>query len=378
MGFVGNIKQTAALNLKNIIGWKTKRKIIIFSVDDYGNVRLDSKQARDKMFANGIKATSRFDLYDTLETSEDLEVLYETLTSVKDKNGRHPVFTAFAMSANIDFEAMRGNGYASYSYEALPVTFSKLKGYERTWELWQEGMKKGILQPQFHGREHLNIKVLMEALKRKDKDALTCFDNRSYTGINDTGYSTIAFPAAFDFYEFEENETLKEIIRDGLQLFEKNFGFKATDFTPSASTSYSHVLEPVLHEGGIKSIHMSRIKKEHLGKGKFGPSHFFYTGKKNASGQYYLVRNCVFEPTEKRGLDWVEFCMQQIEASFRWNLPANISSHRVNFCGLVDEHNRKEGIAALQLLLKKITQRWPDAEFMSSAALGELVASDKS
>ena len=106
-----------------------------------------------------------------------------------------------------------------------------------------------------------------------------------------------------------------------------------------------------------------------------GSKTFNYTGKKNQLGQTYLVRNCVFEPTENRGLDWVAFCMQQIAAAFRWNLPANISSHRVNFCGHIDPQNRQKGLKELKLLLAAIVQRWPDVEFMTSNELGKLITS---
>jgi hypothetical protein len=230
-----------------------------------------------------------------------------------------------------------------------------------------------LLVPQFHGREHLNLKVLMEGLQRRDKDILNCFENRSYTAIGNTGYNTIDFSAALDFYKFEENEKLKVIVNDGLNLFEKVFGFKASNFTPCGSNGYSCVLDPVLAAGGIKYIDTSRFKREHLGKGKMGSKTFNYTGKKNLLGQTYLVRNCVFEPTEDRGLDWVAFCMQQIEAAFRWNLPANISSHRVNFCGHIDPKNREAGLKALKALLNAIVKRWPDVEFMSSDELGDLI-----
>ena len=252
MNILGSIKQTAALNIKNIIGWKTNRKIVVFSVDDYGNVRLDSKQARDNMFAKGLKPTSRFDIYDTLETTGDLAALYDTLTSVKDKNDNPAVFTAFAMSANIDFEKMKEADYTTYYYEPLPVTFKKLRGYENTWQLWQEGIQKKLMAPQFHGREHLNIKALMEALKRKDTDALNCFENRSYAAIADTGYATISFTAALDFFEFNENETLKEIVADGLNLFEKVYGLKAENFTPCGSNGYSDTIDRLI--GCIKAI----------------------------------------------------------------------------------------------------------------------------
>ena len=126
MSVLSNIKQTLADNVKNITGWKTKRKIVVFSVDDYGNVQLDSKQARDIMFAKGLKTITRFDQFDTLETTEDLTALYETLDSVKDKNGNAAVFTAFAICANIDFERMRETEFTEYYYETLPTTFSKL------------------------------------------------------------------------------------------------------------------------------------------------------------------------------------------------------------------------------------------------------------
>ena len=109
-------------NLKNIWGWKTSRKIVVISVDDYGNVRLDSPKARENMNKSGLKIYSRFDAFDTLETKEDLSILYETLTSVKDKHGRPAVFTPFAMPCNINFEKMAETNYGKYEYELLPET----------------------------------------------------------------------------------------------------------------------------------------------------------------------------------------------------------------------------------------------------------------
>ena len=84
--------------LKNIIGWTTKRKIIVISVDDYGNVRLESKKARNYLINHGyINSSSHFDKYDALENRIDMEFLLETLSSVKDKNNNWAVFTPFAL-----------------------------------------------------------------------------------------------------------------------------------------------------------------------------------------------------------------------------------------------------------------------------------------
>jgi hypothetical protein len=65
--------------------------------------------------------------------------------------------------------------------------------------------------------------------------------------------------------------------------------------------------------------------------------------------------------------------MQQIEAAFRWNRPAIISSHRVNFCGHIDPANRAKGLGDLRVLLKKIVEKWPDVEFMSAGELSDLI-----
>ena len=103
---MNKFKSEIILNLKNLVGWRTRRKIVVFSVDDYGNVRLDSLKAREKMKKAGLKLIGRFDLYDSLENKQDLELLYEVLGSVKDKNGNHAVFTPFSLPCNIDFERM--------------------------------------------------------------------------------------------------------------------------------------------------------------------------------------------------------------------------------------------------------------------------------
>lgn len=374
---LGDLKRAFARNTKNLIGWRTKRKIIVISVDDYGNVRLDSKKARDTMDKEGLKVYSRFDALDTLETKQDLEALYSVLTSVKDKHGRHAVFTPFAMPCNIDYEKMADEGYEQYRYEQLPKTYEKLeelhpKAYRGAWPLWKEGIEKGIMVPLFHGREHLNLKLFEEKLQKRNKDVMISLKNRSYTSISSDEYSTVSAMAAFDFWELEENVTFSEIIRDGLNAFEEVYGYRSDHFNPPGGREHP-VIHGTLYECGVKYIDTPFIKTEHQGKGKFKKV-FNYTGKKNSEGQTYLVRNVVFEPTEDRGISWVDFTMMQIEAAFRWNRPAIISSHRVNFCGHIDPNNREKGLSALRDLLKRITERWPEVEFMAANELGDLVA----
>ncbi|MBS1495159.1 MAG: hypothetical protein JST55_16755 [Bacteroidetes bacterium] len=375
MSFIGDLKQNMFSNLKNIVGWKTKRKIVVFSVDDYGNVRVDSKAARENMDKAGLKVLSIFDAYDTLETSEDLEILYNTLSSVKDKHGNPAIFTPFAVPCNINYEKMAENNFESYYYELLPETFSKLKNYANAWNLWKEGIADGLMEPQFHGREHMNLKVFEDKLKKKDHEVLTALKNRSYTSISGSGYATISYTAAFEFWDFKENERFDGIIKDGLNNFEKVFGYPSTHFNAPGGAEHP-VIHKSLSEKGVKYLDAAFIKREHRDREKFKRV-FNYTGKRNDLNQMFMVRNVVFEPSYQTGIDWVNFTMKQIESAFRWNKPAVISSHRVNFCGYISEDNRKLGINRLGELLKKITQRWPDVEFMSANKLGDLIYQDR-
>lgn len=364
-----------------MVGWKTDRKIVVFSVDDYGNVRLDSKQAREELESAGLSIKNRFDTFDALETTDDLDALYQVLTSVKDKNGHHAVFTPFALPCNINFEGIAETGYQQYIPELLPFTFQKQanrypKDYRGAWELWKEGIQQGIFIPQFHGREHVNLKFFNDGLINKDYELLAALKNRSYTGFSSGNYKTISPMAAFDFWDFEENGNFDKVIKEGLNAFEEVFGFRALNFNPPAGREHP-VIHNMLKKSGIQFIDTPILKKEHQGNGKYKRV-FNYTGKTNNLGQIYLVRNVVFEPTDKRGVDWTSYTLAQIDAAFRWNKPAIVSSHRVNFCGHIDPENRKEGLNVLQQLLDNIVEIWPDVEFMAADELGNLIKSELS
>ncbi|MCZ4319919.1 hypothetical protein O4H26_13070 [Aequorivita viscosa] len=369
------MKQLLLNNLKNIYGWKTKRKIVVISVDDYGNVRLDSKKARDKMDKSGLKIHSRFDVYDTLETREDLEGLYEVLTSVTDKNEKHAILTPFALPCNINFEAMASTDYQNYIYELLPETYKKLSSkdplaYDGTWNLWNEGIKKGLMKPQFHGREHFNLKIFNEKLKNRDRDLLIALKNRSNIGLPYTTFKNLKYTAAFGFSEISELASLKEIAIDGVARFREIFSYGPSHFMAPTASVHDIVIS-ALKPYGIIGYDSGIIHKEHQGDEKYLRS-FNFTGKKNQSNQLVVVRNVIFEPSSESS-DHINKAINQISAAFYWNKPAIISSHRVNYCGHLDEKNRKIGLGQLRILLKEIVNRWPDVEFMGVDELDALI-----
>lgn len=369
------MKQQILNHLKNIPGWRTNRKLVAIAVDDYGNVRLHSKKAREQMDKAGLKVHSRFDAYDTLETREDLEALYEVLESVKDKNGKPAVFTPYALCCNPDFEEMEKQGNKEYIPEELPTTYERLESllprdYQSTWSLWKQGIDRGIIQPEYHGREHLNLKAFNKKLEAKDQELLTALSTRSVTSLSGSGLDYIGWTAAFSFQGKGDYEKLKGILADGVQRFERVYGYKASCFTPPAQ-QFPPELEPYTAQLGIKAIDRPFFSRAHLGEGKYQRK--IRAMRRLSDGTVHLVRNVVFEPTDSH-IDHVAKAMDQISAAFFWRKPVIISSHRVNFCGLIDERNRKKGLTELKRLLDNITQKWPEVEFVGMRTVASMIA----
>lgn len=373
-----NLKQGLANHIKNIPGWRTKRKLVIISVDDYGNIRLESKKAMENLQKAQIPFTSHFDRLDTLETREDLEALFEVLSSVKDKNGNSAIFTPYSLSCNIDYDAMAQNDCAEYIYELLPKTYEKLtakdtNAYAGTWELWVEGIAKGLMRPQFHGREHFNLHIFNDLLKRKDKGLLAVLKQNSHVSLPAHDNYKNGWTAAYSFDTIAETEYFLDNVADGLKAFNQVYGYESNTFTPPAQEFPLH-LEGQLKELGIKYIDRPRSLKRHLGNGKYQIEKHKLGG---GTEIIELVRNVVFEPITDGITDWVSFSFKQVETAFRLNKPANISSHRVNFCGHIDPKNREAGLRALKLLLQKIVTHWPEVEFISADQLGEMISQNK-
>ena len=368
------IKRTIADNLKNLRGWRTPRKLVAFAVDDYANVRVDSRDALERLSGAGLDLSSPFDHLDTVETRQDLDALFEVLDSVRDSQSRPAIFTAYAMSANPDFGRILENG-EKYYYETVSETFSRLSSeqaaaYDGAWALWQEGMAKGLIKPQFHGREHLNIDLFEHKLTEKSPDMMANLNNKSLAGITgDRAMPDVGFTHAFGLNERSQLDRHREILRDGLRLFEKVWGFRSSTFTPPAQKLHPSLFK-FAEEGGVVSIDKPLRCVRAMGDGT-QRREINRSGCQRGQDHVTVVRNVVFEPGKNMGFEPLERAMQQINAAFRWRKPAIISSHRVNYCGHIDESNRKRGLDALGVLLQRITERWPEVEFISVDQLVE-------
>lgn len=371
------MKQFITNHLKNISGWRTPRKLLAFAVDDYGNIRLKSKKARENLLAREVKLRGRFDHLDALDTRSDYEMLFDILSSVKDKVGNPAIFTPYALSCNTDYEASVSLG--NYVPENLDITYTRLSAedpinYEGAFKMLKIGITERLIHPQFHGREHLNVHLFDALLKDKDRSLLVNLELNSMAGINSHPlYPNVGFNQSFAFWKMEEVELHRNIIADGLNRFKEVYGYLPSTFTPPAQQLHAS-LYPFIIELGLTSVDKVRATNRHLGEGKYLPERNVM-GIQKGENYVTIVRNCVFEPSDS-DKDWVNFTFQQIKAAFFWNKPAIVSSHRVNFAGHIDPENRKKGLSALSELLKKVVKTWPDVEFVSLHNLASLIKND--
>lgn len=365
-------------DVSNIPGWRTSRKIVVIESDDWGSTRMPSIDAYRRLEKAGLDLTSGdsyiYNRFDTLATSDDLSCLFEVLMSAKGGDGKPAVFTAVSLVANPDFEKIRDRDFQNYFYEPFTETLAKTPGCEKSFELWGEGRRMGVFNPQFHGREHLNVAGWLTALQSGNREVREAFDYGMWGFVPSGGLSLpISLQAAFDLVSPDEIAYQETVISDGLKLFERLHGFRASFFVPPNGPFCSE-LEKVAAEHGIRYMATAKIHRE-PGNSGVRKTKLRWLGKRNTHGQRYMTRNCFFEPSSS-GRDWVDTCLHEIAAAFRWRKPAIISSHRVNYIGALEESNRENGLSKLKELLDSIINRWPDTEFVSSDQLGQMIDGD--
>lgn len=371
------LKRALFDNLKNLRGWRSNRKLLVLSVDDYACVRLKSPEALTALQRAGVKPVNRFDRFDAFETTTDLEALFGVLGRHVDSKGRHPVISAYAVAANPDFDKTLDE--RRYVPEPVSTTIQRLENddpehYEGLAEKWEEGMGRGFLNPQFHGREHFNVDALNALLATGNPDLLVNLQHRSMSGVRVPSELAaasvyVAFPAG------KENRLTEQagIIAEGFELFSQVFGQSPTCFAPP-----SLQLDPSLYSA-CSQLGLGGIDLPFLQDRDQSPAwpKVNVLGQQRDDEHVTIVRNVVFEPGHDAARDWVGEAIKQIAVAFRWGKPANISSHRVNFAGRIDEQNRAGGVNALDDLLARVLRRWPDVEFIGSDALVDVVMADR-
>jgi hypothetical protein len=272
---------------------------------------------------------------------------------------------------NPDFDKIRLSDFSQYFYEPVTETLKRYPGRERVEAIWKEGYSSGLFFPQFHGREHVNTIRWMKALRKQSPAIQFTFENHTtFSGEGDYNFMEV-----LDYDTPSDIPVMKESLAEGLDLFEKIFGYRSRTFIPPCYTWNSDV-EETLFQNGV--IYIQGLLVQSIPTGSFGhyDKKYHFLGSRNRLGQYYLVRNCFFEPSLSKSSESVNECLNRIDIAFRWNKPAVIGTHRINYVGSLDRHNREKNLKLLDDLLTALLKKWPDAEFLTSDKLGDLIAGD--
>lgn len=371
------MKLEAVAWIKHRSGPKVQQRFVAMCFDDYGNIRVNSKAARDLLEVRGYRAINIFDEFDCLETSDDLTALMETLSSVTDQRGENAKLTALACPCNISFPKMQRSDFEFYAYELLPETYERLgQQYSGNMSLWKEGIENRLIRPEFHGREHLNLRVVMDKFRSQSPDILACVEANSLARLTPLPNNRTPWTAAFGSHTPTEVNEHREIIKDGVKCFASVFGRQPRVFNAPGSSECPS-LHADLKQLGFAVIESPFFQWQRRVLGWKTPRINLMRAE-TAKLPAYIVRNCVFEPNSNPSFDWVEFTIKQIETAFAYRKPAIISSHRVNFCGGICERNRASGLDNLRRLLHTITARWPDVEFVFLDELADKIGLSRS
>jgi len=356
----------------NVPGWHTNRKIIVIESDDWGSIRMPSRNVFEKFLKAGYPVNlNPFERYDSLASEQDLNALFNVLSSNKNNNGVQPIITANCVVANPDFDKIKEDNFEKYHFELITETFKKYPNHSKNFELWHQAKNENLFFLQFHAREHLNVSKFMKALQLKDRDVLFGFNYRMPGSIRKGNERNGNFFVEATNYinEIDKAEKL-EIYLDGLRIFEKLFGYKSESIIPPNYIWNKDYYEAV-SQNGVRFIQGISFNVDPVCKNKI--MNFRYTGKLNTYNQLNLVRNCNFEPAISNSTNPVIDCLAEIELAFKMSKPAIINSHRINYVGFIDKTNRDRNLKYLSQLIKQIIKRWPDVEFMTTIELGNLI-----
>lgn len=366
---ITSLRHRIALNQCERRDFRTNRHIVVFESDDWGSIRMSNKKDWNELLKMGYAVDKRpYERFDTLESAEDLEALFEVLCKYKDCKGHHPVITANMLMANPNFEKIEKSGFQEYYYEPIADTYTRYYGDTKVLELMRQGYEEGVFVPQSHGREHFNVAQWMKGLQESDEDILTAF-KYGMCGIAPKAHpekGNQMMKALWANNDNEQKET-DRVVKEGLRMFEQQWDMKSKTFVAPCYL-WDEQTELVLTDGGVRLIQTSRTSKSAYRT----PSRYFYTGQFNCHGQVYSVRNCSFEPATL-GVNSSAELLNQIDKLFAKQKLAVFSTHRINYVSGLSAQNRTNTLLLLKEFLTALIEKYPDIEFLSSDKIIDLL-----
>lgn len=368
------LKNLLSSNLINISSKKLNKRIVVIESDDWGTIRATNRENYNTFKRHFGDFDNPYLKYDTLASKEDLSALFDVLRIHKDHEGNHPVITFNTVVANPDFEKIKASNFKKYYYEPFTETLKRYYSNDNIFDLWQEGIKDGLIFPQFHGREHVNVPIWLNKLQSGNSELLKALEYGTWsTPKGKYPPDFVKLQASLDYKGVQPTEYQIAFIEEGLNLFEKIFVFRSQSMIAN-NFIWNENLHPIIVGSGIKMLQGMKYQVLPYGTNS---KHIYkrrYFGYNRNNGLIYNIRNCTFEPSQtKSSFDDVGNCLKQIQNAFFWKKPAVITTHRLNFIGSINENNRNNNLEKFNTLIKSIQKKWPDVIFLDSTKLINLL-----
>jgi len=385
------------------IDWKSK-KAIVFVSDDWcccmGSRSIEDfvRMTMEPIIRRSLQLNNRGGegwlwpwLTETLETPEKMQKLFDLLLSFKGGDGRPAIFTPVCVVANPDIEGMQAIGFKKY----LDIGIDE--GFPKSWRRGdiiskaREGIKLGVWYPQTHGRtHHFSPKKWVRTIREKrDEEALIRL-RFGLVGISfteedrDAGF--VPEPGWFlklgkrgeellgwQYDDMTETE-LDEWIRGELNIFRNAFGYNthcALSMDAAMKPDLLDLVEKTYSKYGVKII----THYEYL-VGRNEPEQLYsLMGKYNPKRDVtYIVHTGSLEPIGKPDSETrsgFTAAYKSIEESWANNVPAVISTHRINYNSFNPDIVH-QGYLQLRELLSAIQSEHPEALYLTTAEIGQI------
>ena len=327
---------------------KFNQKYIIIESDDWGmsqNTSYSGIEFLEKKF--GREKFTRWTT-DSLETCEDLNLLFGILNKYKTSFSKPPVITANFITHNIDYNVDNSLSFVSLSNSID----NSLK------ELYQRGMAEKILCPQLHGYCHYDVSELHKYFISKEGKKL--FNHGILTGKSTIKGYLGMFRSEFAKY----NSTIKNNFDLALKEFHRFFHYKPISLIPPHFI-FDKFFLPLLINNGILAIQASNRLVD--SNNKRYKKLFF----RNSQGILWIPRNARLDPHSDYNY-FSEHCISDISKAFSAHMPAIIDFHRVNISGKYNRQYRNKSLDELDKVLKSVINLWPETKFITTPELIQL------
>lgn len=343
-------------------GFAFSRPLVVLQSDDWGRVGVRDHEGYDQLRSRGLRLGKHpYDLY-TLETADDVNALASLLLQHRDSTGRPPCLVMNVCTANLDFQALRAEGYKTIKLLSLA------KGLPGKWsrpgllEAYRSGIQQGVFYPALHGVSHFCPVAFENALAADSERA----QQLRLLWEAETPYIYWRMPwIGYEYWNperpragFLAAERQATLIAQALENFSNLFGARpASACAPGCRANRD--THRAWSQSGI------RVAESGTGSG-LRPPHM------DEFGILHVYRTIDFEPSH-RELDLDKY-LEIARTCFARGLPLIISVHSINFHSTLKDF-RSPTIAALDSLLTALEQQHPQLLYVQDEDLYEIVTS---